>query len=214
MGRGGALAGIVGPIVFSLVFMIEGWLRPDYSPLERSIAELSLGPRGWIQIASFVLCGVLFLIFSFAVRGALRRGTASALGPLLLGAIGFCFIGSGIFVAAPASLPVEQWGTFAKLNAIIGGAAMVLMPLSCLVLARRFRQEGRWHGLVFYSLLTGVVCLAIMVWFFASLPSTSLGLLQRAYLLIYFLWMVIFAARMRSTAHSSFIDISMPRFRR
>jgi hypothetical membrane protein len=41
-----AWAGIIGPVLFVLVFMTEGFLRPGYDWLKTFISALSLGPRG------------------------------------------------------------------------------------------------------------------------------------------------------------------------
>ncbi len=54
-------AGMIGPVLFAATFTIEGWLRPGYNPNSMFVSELSLGPRGWIQILNFIVFGVLFL---------------------------------------------------------------------------------------------------------------------------------------------------------
>ena len=72
-----AWAGMVGPALFVGIFMLEGWLRPGYNPLSTYVSALSLGSRGWIQIANFIVLGILLLIFSFAVRSEFPAGKAS-----------------------------------------------------------------------------------------------------------------------------------------
>ena len=51
-----AWAGIIGPTLFLLVFTLEGWLRPGYQPQTMYVSDLSLGPRGTIQIINFIVC--------------------------------------------------------------------------------------------------------------------------------------------------------------
>ena len=67
-------AGMIGPTLFVAVFTLEGWLRPGYNPLSMVVSELSLGPRGWIQITNFLMLGVLFLIFAPGFFVNARRG--------------------------------------------------------------------------------------------------------------------------------------------
>jgi Protein of unknown function (DUF998) len=51
----GAIAGRIGPLLFVATFTIAGWLRPGYRAREMFVSELSLGSRGWIQIANFIV---------------------------------------------------------------------------------------------------------------------------------------------------------------
>jgi len=44
------------------------------------VSELSLGPRGWIQIVNFVVFGLLFLFFARGVAAEFRQGKASKAG--------------------------------------------------------------------------------------------------------------------------------------
>ena len=46
---------MIGPALFVVTFTIEGCLRPGYRAREMFVSELSLGPRGWIQIANFIV---------------------------------------------------------------------------------------------------------------------------------------------------------------
>jgi Protein of unknown function (DUF998) len=59
----GAIAGLIGPPLFVAAFTIEGWFRP-YRAREMFVTELSLGPRGWIQMGNFIATGVLLLLFT------------------------------------------------------------------------------------------------------------------------------------------------------
>jgi len=101
-----AWAGMIGSALFIAVFTIEGLLRPGYNPLTMYISELSLGPRGWIQIANFVVYGILFLTFTWGIATEFKKGKSSKAGPILLTIIGVCFLLSGPFVMDPASTPV------------------------------------------------------------------------------------------------------------
>src|ERR1700733_5130967 len=79
-----AWSGLAAPLIFVGVFTIEGALRPDYGAVSSYVSALSLRPRGWVQIASFLATGALLL--AFACCGELRRATVW--GARLLGAIG------------------------------------------------------------------------------------------------------------------------------
>ena len=63
-----AWAGMIAPTLFVGTFTIEGSLRPGYDPgtihFREYVSALSIGPGGCIQIANFVVVGLLLLAFA------------------------------------------------------------------------------------------------------------------------------------------------------
>src|SRR6476469_7535008 len=94
-----AIAGTVGPLQFFLVLLVEGAARPGYRPLHDTISELSLGPRGWIQTANFLVFGVLFRVFARGVNASLDDSRAARVGGLLFSLLGLGVLGCGLFRA-------------------------------------------------------------------------------------------------------------------
>src|SRR6266498_1048155 len=97
-------AGMVGPAFFVFIFTIEGWLRPSYNPFEMYVSELSLGPRGWVQMANFIVLGILLFMFSRGVAAEFPKGKASKAGPILLAIIAISFFLSGPLVTDPGTI--------------------------------------------------------------------------------------------------------------
>ena len=62
------------------------------------MSELSIGLRGWVQIANFLSCGALFLLFARGVAAEFPTGKASRGGPMLLALIGLSLMASGPLV--------------------------------------------------------------------------------------------------------------------
>ncbi|HKY55817.1 MAG TPA: DUF998 domain-containing protein, partial [Anaerolineales bacterium] len=93
----GAMA---GPF-FTLSWFLQGLNRADYDPMRHAISSLSIGEFGWIQIATFIITGLLILAFSIELRRMLRQPSGSVWGPLLIGLLGIGLIGAGIFVTDP-----------------------------------------------------------------------------------------------------------------
>jgi uncharacterized protein DUF998 len=48
-----ALAGIIGPVVFATLMVVQGFLLPDYSHVRLPISALAAWPTGWIQVLNF-----------------------------------------------------------------------------------------------------------------------------------------------------------------
>src|SRR5512138_1322849 len=93
--------GVIGPILFITVFLIEGANRPNYSPLRHPVSSLSYGDWGWMQRTNFVITGLLLFAFTIGLRRVLRSLKGSVWGPRLIGLASIGLIGAGFFVADP-----------------------------------------------------------------------------------------------------------------
>jgi len=193
-----AWAGMVGSTLFVLIFTLEGWYRPGYKPLEMFVSELSLGSRGWIQILNFIIFGTLLFVLSWGVMAEFPNGNASRGGPLILGTLAICYFLLGPFVMDPFYPPFTFHG---KLHGILGWIVFTLMPISCFMYLRRFREDPNWQflkwgtlGLGLLSAL-GVILLAIAVKSadIRNLFNHQLGLIQRTIIVPFMLWLFIFA---------------------
>src|SRR5438477_12411488 len=60
------IAGLVGSVVFNLVYLVDGLLRAGYDSIRYPMSALSLGPGGWVQVANFVGFGILGCATAFA----------------------------------------------------------------------------------------------------------------------------------------------------
>jgi len=196
-----ACAGIIGPILFVGVFTIEGWLRSGYHPLGMYVSALSLGTRGWIQITNFIVFGLLLLLFTLGVASEFKNGKASKAGPLLLLIIAIGFLFSGPFVMDPMGTLRDQMSVHGTLHGILGGIVFSLMPISCFVFLRRFREDQKWHFLQRWTLSLGIIItIAVVVLSIVTkLPAVQksfidwLGLIQRTAIVPYMIWLFAFA---------------------
>jgi hypothetical membrane protein len=66
------LAGILCPFFFVIEFLINGFLHPAYNPIRQPISDLELVSAGWIQQATFLIVGLLFISFAFGFLYAFR----------------------------------------------------------------------------------------------------------------------------------------------
>src|SRR5215216_544291 len=156
-------AGMIGSALFVIVFTIEGWLRAGYDPRSTFISELSIGPRGWIQILNFIVLGSLFLVFARGVATEFREGKASKAGPILLAIIGFSFLISGPFVTDVAGIARDQMTAPGLIHGIFGAFVFSLSPISCFVFWRRFRQDPNWAHLQTWTLTAGIITTVAVV---------------------------------------------------
>jgi hypothetical protein len=95
--RGGAAAGPV----FLTTALIASAVRRDYRPLRHPVSSLALGPGGRVQVANFLVTGVLYL--GGAIGLARSSGPLPKAVPILIGSAAVGLIGAGVFVADPVS---------------------------------------------------------------------------------------------------------------
>jgi Protein of unknown function (DUF998) len=144
---GGAVA---GPL-FIVVAVIQALTRSGFEPSKHPLSLLSLGSAGWIQIANFVVAGLLFLASAVGIRRALSPGRASTWGPPLIGALGVALVAGGVFVAdpglgfpagTPEGIPDEMsWHGIA--HAAAPPLGFLALTVACFVLARRSFALGQ-----------------------------------------------------------------------
>jgi len=201
-------AGVLGAVLFVAVFAVEDSLGPDFNWLSTAVSEHSRDAHGWIQIATFVLVGALFVVFSHAVAEEGHEVPGSPAGSWLIWITGVCLIVSGPFVTDPGGVVVYSPGAtwHGTVHGVAGAIAFTLMPLTCFVLYRRLRIRPAWTGFAKWSLaacftmVAGIVLLKLAQ---LGVMRGLLGLFQRIVLVTYFGWIFAFAMRLRRGALDS-----------
>jgi len=194
-------AGMLSPGLFVLSFTVNGFLRPGYDPARRYISELSIGPRGWIQIVSFMLLGAAFLLFALGLRASFPTGKASRAGPVLFMIIAVCYFLSGPFVTDPMAMFDNQQSFHGTVHGILGAIVFSLSAASCFVLWRRFRADEAWKSLSAFSLTAGIVMAVLIVLMKigqlqAGLLNDYAGVVQRCCLLTSYAWIFTISLKM------------------
>ena len=202
--------GAIGPLLFIIVFLIEGATRPGYNAWHHYVSSLSLSDQGWMQIANFLVCGLLTLCFAVGLRQVLHTGRGSVWGPILLGVFSVALIVAGLFVTDPnlgyppgthSSGPQTLHGT---IHGVAGLIAFSSVAIASFVMARRFAGDPNWKGWALYSIVTGVL---VAVFFIAAtvvssldesgvFPGSSTGLFQRIAIIAGWGWIVLLAFRL------------------
>lgn len=182
-----ACGAVAGPLFLVVVF-IQAITRRGFSMTIHPPSLLSLGDGGWIQVANFIVCGLLFV----AAGAGLRRATRATWGPILIACVGAGMVIGGLFSAdpglgfpagAPAGQPTTMtWHAMLHLTGFgIGYSALVA---ACFVYARRY-----W-----YSAIVGGVTALCFVYVMSGLSHGNLIPLWLA-LVVGWTWISIIPAR-------------------
>jgi hypothetical protein len=202
-------AGVIAPVLFVTTFLAEGWLRPGYDPLSTFVSALSLGPRGWIQIVNFIVFGTLLLVFTRGVAAEFPTGKASRGGVILLTIIGACYLLSGPFVMDPTGTPLSEATIHGTLHGIFGAIVFTLMPITCFVFLRRFREDPNWQPLQGWTLGLGIVSAVGVILLTAATKTPAaqatfqawLGLIQRTAIVPFMIWLFMLALGLHRRMH-------------
>jgi hypothetical membrane protein len=156
-------AGVVGPLLFIVVFLIEGFTRPGYSQWRHYVSQLATGPDGWTQVLNFLTCGVLVIAFAIGLRQATRTLAA----PILLTLFGIALIVAGVFSTDPAlgyppGEPIVHT-THGMIHGFAGLAAFSTLPIATFVMAAWFWRDPATHRWSWYSIAVGLVMIATFI---------------------------------------------------
>lgn len=192
------LGGIAGPVLFAIVVVICAELRPDYNHISQFISELGEagGPdAALMNYAGFMVPGFLILLSGLGLAGRLPRSTLTVAGSFLVALFGAGVFAAGVFSCDPGCLP-ENPSREGFLHNLVSLIAFVAMIAGVAVLGFQFRRMPGWHRFAGYSFVTTVAAAALLVGMVTvSAVTPVIGLIQRFFLGVLFLWLVLVAIR-------------------
>lgn len=143
-------AGVVAGPLFLTVGLVQASTRDGFDLDRHALSLLALGQLGFVQVANFVVTGVLLAVAAAGMRRAMGRGVGATWGPRLVAGFGVGMVLAGVFVADPADgFPVGtpsgpgEISWHGALHGLGFAVAMLSWVAACLVLARSFAARGR-----------------------------------------------------------------------
>lgn len=198
-----ALVGIVGPVIWWALVIVNGAITPGYSHRSDLISELGAvgAPYATVQTVNFVVLGSSILEFALGVhlwfgdRGRPRVST------VLVGIFGVFVILAGVFpadVAAPDSTTTFRHNLVSTIAFVAGIAGASL-------LTRRTGMDDRWPSYPRELLWTVLIVVVTFVAFMYSLATDSavVGLTQRGFIGVLSLWVVLQSYRLYGVGGSA-----------
>lgn len=168
--------------VFLVVASVQVLGREGFDLTRHPLSLLSNGDLGWVQIANFVVTGLLVLAFAVGLRRRFARGRSGTWAPILFGLLGVGLVAAGVFVADPSggfppdAPPVTDPTWHSTAHSIAAALATDPAAIGCLVLARRLAGDGdRWWAAV--SVATGLAAITLGWWPDADSISVRLACL-------------------------------------
>jgi hypothetical membrane protein len=189
-----ALGGIAGPVLFSVVVLVFGALRPGYSHLQHFISELGVPGTAYaalVNYAGFVPAGLVLAVFGVALVSALPGNRLIRLAAVLVTAFGLGIAASGV-ISCDLGCPQGEGSLENVVHNTIAPVSFTCLIAAMAILGVRFRRFHEWRHLSLFSLLASVTALCLLVVLASSLDSRVLtGLWQRLLLAVLFMWCAV-----------------------
>jgi len=197
-----ALAGIIGPVWFVTLVVVQGLLQPDYSHIAMPISALSAWPLGWLQNLNFFVFAALMGAFAIGLHAAIQATPLGLVGIalLLMSCVGTFLAGVFHWVEV-GGIPTET-----PQHAVAAVLTFGCASTGLVVLSRRMTSDTRWQDLAAYVLGTGIVMLMLFILLggFAIREGSPFheweGLLQRVLLAVWFPCGLVMAHRVLRVA--------------
>jgi hypothetical protein len=166
-------AGIIAGPFFIVLALVQAFTREGFDWVKHPASMLSLGDSGWIQIANFVLTGILFIMCGVGLRQALTTGIGSTWAPRLFVLFGLALIMGGVFTADPGlgfppgapEGPAKEMSWHGVIHGIAPILGFVSQFTALIILARRFGSQGLrgWK--------TSTIVVAVVMFVLATIPN-------------------------------------------
>ncbi|MET9541035.1 DUF998 domain-containing protein [Streptomyces sp. NPDC006553] len=141
---------VVASPLWAALSLAQAASRDGFDITRHPLSALSNGSLGWLQIANFLVAGVLLAVGASGLRRALHGTPGSTWAPRLVRIGGIGMIAAGLFVmdpvdGFPAGAPDAEaaaltWHSYAHFAA--GSVTFTSLIAACYVLGRHFGRIG------------------------------------------------------------------------
>ena len=192
------IAGMIGPFLLGSVITILTIVQRGFmtsigwrlgAPLDWP-SGLALGPFGWIMTATFLIAGLLIIVFASGLRLRLPDHWLSTVSTWLLIAAGYGMI--GLISPTDKTLDKELHGMPATWHGRLHDSSFVIIGVTLMpamvLLGYIFLKDGDWKNLAIYTWIT--VALAVPTFWMK-------GFAFYVFLLAILVWCEVVALRLK-----------------
>lgn len=191
-----AICGFIGPIIYSIVVIIIGYLRPDYNHVTQHMSVLGEagGPNAIVMnIAGLALLGLLMIAFSFGLHLGIEKGKDSRFGSIFIAVAGAALVGSAFFPCDPGCINTSFTG---KMHDVFGTIPAIAIILALILISNAMKRDIRWKNYWAYTLATSILTITGSFLLIFTVFEDWSGLVQRLGMGIPLLWMIVISIRL------------------
>jgi hypothetical membrane protein len=201
---------VAGPVVFSAAWLVAWAAQDTYSPRREDISALAAVDvqQPWIMVVGFLALAASLVALGLGLLRAAAGGRAARVGALLVLLAGLGILVAGVarndcsseLAACTARIDAGDVSWHHGLHDAVSGLVFLALVVAQLVLARAFRRDPSWRDLRAYSFVSGILTLALLVLFAAGAIDGWNGLVQRVFLAVPLVWIMVLGIRLRRLA--------------
>ena len=158
-----AICGMLSPILYTLMWILGGNLRSDYSHIRDDISSLfAVGAPNKRLMQSFIITSsVLLFIFYLGVHEGINAGAGSIVAPVLL------MTSSVLGILVALFFPLDAGGEIITLRGkmhlilVIGSGLLTIAGMAALWV--RLQLVEGWSAFAAYSLISAIVSLTLVI---------------------------------------------------
>ena len=164
------IGAVIATPLFVALWAVQAFTREGFRPTYHPMSLLSLGDFGWVQIANFILTGMLVIGGGIGLGRALEPGRLTRWGTTLIVLMGIGLVVAGVFVTdagagfpagAPEGAPEMSWhGAVHEVGFVLTQVAFVAGGVVLAVRCGRNRQPG-WMVACAAAVLAAVLVAAL-----------------------------------------------------
>ncbi|MEN6291496.1 MAG: DUF998 domain-containing protein [Methanobacterium sp.] len=192
-----ALCGIVAPILFTILVIVESLLRPGYSQIFNDVSDLGIGPYSIIQNINFIIFGLLSIGFAMGIGANLPHRAGKATKWLVV-VFGMCIILAGVTLFS-----VGADVTYAK-DVVAHGLVSAIAFLVIIVAqftawhALRNSENSIWGSYRIFSLIMGLMSIFTLLLLSYTQFSPYHGATERLFIAMWMIWIEVTGIKLYS----------------
>jgi hypothetical membrane protein len=192
-----AVAGIIAPVWFVTMVIVQGFMHPDYSQIALPISAYAAWPNGWMQNLTFFVTSPLLALFAVGLHNAIQPTRYGLVGVILLLLPSIGMVIAGLF----PWISVNGVPTATRPHALGGVLTFTTASAGMVLISRRMATDANWRDLATYVLVTGIVMVVLFLMTGALAIDENaplhayFGLLQRLFVIAWFACMIVMARR-------------------
>lgn len=174
-----ALGGMIGPILYTMIWILGGILQSDYSNIRDDVSSLLAveAPHKRLFDIMHVMDVVFVIIFFSTLHWAIDGGQGLIIGPA-------CFLLANLIELVVALFfPLDEGGEMksrkAKMHWNLVKVMAILAIVGMLAMWYRLSSTSGWEWLGTYSLVTFIVSAVTGLWASKNVGTKIMGLTER-----------------------------------
>jgi hypothetical membrane protein len=139
--------GVVAGILYLVVGIVQGLLRPGFSFAEHPLSLLMLGEFGWVQRTNLILTGLMVIAAAVGFQRALKPDKRATRTGIALGFYGLALLGAGVFPpdpidGFPEASSTAETTTSGVMHLAFGGVGFIALATAAFFMVGWFRARN------------------------------------------------------------------------